>query len=93
MSVGKPRKRRLGDFENDLKKMGVRSWRKVGRERSVWKLVLKGAQVPAWIVEPVENINNNNKIGKEQVLLLLLLLLLLLVVVVVVVVVEVVVTR
>jgi hypothetical protein len=30
MSVGKPRKRRLGDFENDLKKLGVRGWRKVG---------------------------------------------------------------
>jgi hypothetical protein len=27
-SVGKPRKRCLDDFENDLKNMGVRIWRK-----------------------------------------------------------------
>jgi len=45
MSVGKPRKRRLGDFENDLKKMGVRGWRKVGWERGAWKLILKEAKV------------------------------------------------
>jgi hypothetical protein len=64
MSVGKPRKRRLGDFENDLKKIVVSGWRKVGWERGAWKLISKGAQVPAWIVEPVENINDNNKIRK-----------------------------
>ena len=62
MSVGKPRKRRLGGFENDLKRMGVRGWRKVCWERSAWKLILKGDQVTAWIVEPVENINDNNRI-------------------------------
>jgi hypothetical protein len=65
ISVGNPRRIRLGDFDNDLKKMAVSGWRKVGRDRGVWKLILKGAQVPAWIVEPVENINNNNKIRKE----------------------------
>jgi hypothetical protein len=26
MSAGKPRKRRLGGFENNLKKTGVRGW-------------------------------------------------------------------
>jgi hypothetical protein len=45
ISFGKPRKRRLGYFENDLKKMGVRGWRKVGWERGAWKLTLKGDQV------------------------------------------------
>jgi hypothetical protein len=47
MSVGKPRKRRLGDFENDLKKVVVRGWRKICRERGTLELILKGAQVPA----------------------------------------------
>jgi hypothetical protein len=43
-SVGKPRKRWLDDTENDLKKMGVRSWRKIGKDRGNWKLILKGAR-------------------------------------------------
>jgi len=62
MSVGKPRQRWLGDFENYLEKVGVRGWRKVGRDRGAWKLISKGVQVSAWIVVPVENINNSNKI-------------------------------
>jgi len=40
-SVGKPRKRRLDDIENDLKEMDVRGWRKVARDRDAWKLILK----------------------------------------------------
>ena len=65
MSVGKPRQRWLGDFENYLKKMGVRGWREVGKDRGAWKLISKVAQVFAWIVVPVEHINNRNKIRKE----------------------------
>jgi hypothetical protein len=34
----------LDDVENDLKKMGVRGWRKIDPE---------GGQGPAWTVEPV----------------------------------------
>jgi hypothetical protein len=31
-SVGEPRKRWFDDIENDMKKMGVRGWRKIGIE-------------------------------------------------------------
>jgi len=31
----------MNDFENELKKMRVRSWRKLARDRAAWKLVLK----------------------------------------------------
>jgi hypothetical protein len=64
-SVGKPRKRWLGDFQNYVKKMGVRGWRKVFRGRGVWKLILKGAQAPACILEPAETIDINNKINNK----------------------------
>jgi hypothetical protein len=44
-SVGKPRKMWLDDVENDLKKMGVRGWRKIAKDRDAWKLILKEARV------------------------------------------------
>jgi hypothetical protein len=47
-SVGKPRKRWLDDFENDLKKMGVRGWSKIAWDRDAWKLILKEAKVSQW---------------------------------------------
>jgi hypothetical protein len=31
--------------ENDMKRMGVRSWRKITKERDDWKLILKEAKV------------------------------------------------
>jgi hypothetical protein len=34
ISIGKPRNRRLDDFENNLKKGDVRSWRKIARNRN-----------------------------------------------------------
>ena len=33
-SFGKPRKKWWDDVENDLKKIGVRGWRKIGRDRN-----------------------------------------------------------
>jgi hypothetical protein len=44
-SVGKSRRRWLDDVENDLKKMGVRGWRKIVRAKDAWKLILKEAKV------------------------------------------------
>jgi hypothetical protein len=44
-SFGKPRKRWLDDVENDLKKLGVRGWRKTAKDRDIWQLVLKDARI------------------------------------------------
>lgn len=41
MSFGKPKKRWLGDVENNLKKMGT----KIGKDREAWELILKEARV------------------------------------------------
>jgi hypothetical protein len=42
--VGKPRKRWLDDIEIHLKKIGARGWRKIAKDRDVWKLILKEAR-------------------------------------------------
>jgi hypothetical protein len=44
-SVGKPGKRWLDDVKNDLKKKGIRGWRKIVRGGDAWKLILKGIKV------------------------------------------------
>jgi hypothetical protein len=44
-SVGKPRKRWLGDAENNLKKMRVRGCRQINKDRDAWKLTLKETRV------------------------------------------------
>jgi hypothetical protein len=44
-SVEKPRKRWLDDAENNLKKIGVRGWRKIARHRDAWKLILMEARI------------------------------------------------
>jgi len=41
----KPRKKWLDDVENDLKKMDVRGWRKIARNRDASKLTLKEARI------------------------------------------------
>jgi hypothetical protein len=43
-SVRKPRKRWINDVENDVKKMDVRGWRKVARDRDAWKLIAEEAR-------------------------------------------------
>jgi hypothetical protein len=42
--VGRPRKTRLDDVENDLKEKIIRGWRKIARNRDAWKLILKEAR-------------------------------------------------
>ena len=44
-SVGKPRKRRLNDVENDLQKTCVRRWRKMARDSDGWNRILKEIRV------------------------------------------------
>jgi hypothetical protein len=44
-SVGKPRMRWLHDVENSRKKMGVKGWTKIAKDRNALKLVLKEARV------------------------------------------------
>ena len=44
-SVGSPRKRFLEDVQNDLKKISVRNWRKIERDKDAWKLILKEVKV------------------------------------------------
>jgi hypothetical protein len=44
-SVGNPRKRQLENVQNDLKKMDVIGWRKIGKDRDAWKLILKEVRV------------------------------------------------
>jgi hypothetical protein len=41
---GKPGKSLLDDIENDLKKTGCRSWRKIAKNSDAWKLILKMAR-------------------------------------------------
>ena len=35
----------MSDFENYVKEMGVRGWRKIGKDRDAWKEILKEARV------------------------------------------------
>jgi hypothetical protein len=53
-SGGKSRKRCLGDVENDPKKMGVRGWRKIARERERLEIDPAGDQGFARTVESEE---------------------------------------
>ncbi|PSN45777.1 hypothetical protein C0J52_10749, partial [Blattella germanica] len=40
---GRPRKRWIYDIEEDLRKMGVRCWRREGKDRDEWRLVIEKA--------------------------------------------------
>ena len=44
-SAGRPRQSWLDDLDNYQKKMVVRGWRKIGKDRDVGKLILEGARV------------------------------------------------
>ena len=44
-SVEEPRKRWLNDVKNDVKKIGVRGWRKIAEDRDCWKYIVKEARV------------------------------------------------
>jgi ABC-type Fe2+-enterobactin transport system substrate-binding protein len=35
----------MDNIENDLKKTFVRDWRKIARDRDVWKLIMKDIRV------------------------------------------------
>jgi hypothetical protein len=42
--AGKPRNRWLEGVENDVKKLGVRGWRKIVKDGDAWKLIQKDAR-------------------------------------------------
>jgi hypothetical protein len=44
-SVGRPRQSWLDDLDNYHKKMGVRGWRKIGKDTDVGKLILEETRV------------------------------------------------
>jgi hypothetical protein len=42
--TGRPRKRWIEDFEEDIHKMGIRRWRKLHKERTEWKRITEKAK-------------------------------------------------
>jgi hypothetical protein len=42
---GRPRKRWLDDLEEDLRKLGVKGWRRKAEDREEWRHVAKKAEV------------------------------------------------
>jgi hypothetical protein len=42
---GKPRARWLESVETDLRKMGVKNWRRKAQDREQWRTILKEAKV------------------------------------------------
>jgi hypothetical protein len=41
---GRPRKRWLGDLEEDLRKLGFKGWRRKAEDRQEWRNVVKKAE-------------------------------------------------
>jgi hypothetical protein len=41
---GRPRKRWIEDFEEDIQRMGIRGWRKLCKERTEWKGITEKAK-------------------------------------------------
>jgi len=41
---GRPRKRWIEDIEEDAQIMGIRGWRKLGKERAEWKKITEKAK-------------------------------------------------
>jgi len=42
--IGRPSKRWIEDFEEDIQRMGIRGWRKVCKERAEWKRITEKAK-------------------------------------------------
>jgi hypothetical protein len=45
--IGRPRKRWLDDLEEDLRKLGVKGWRRKSEGREEWRHVVKKAEAVA----------------------------------------------
>jgi hypothetical protein len=42
--IGRPRKRWIGNVEEDIETMVIRGWRKLGKERTEWKKIAEKAK-------------------------------------------------
>jgi hypothetical protein len=43
-TVGRPKRRWIGEVERELKRMGVKNWKRLALERDKWKKVLEEAK-------------------------------------------------
>jgi len=42
--IGRPRKRRIEDVEEDIQRMGIGGWRNLCKERTEWKRITEKAK-------------------------------------------------
>jgi hypothetical protein len=44
---GRPRKRWIEDFEEDIQSTGIRGWRNLSKERTEWRRITEKAKTPS----------------------------------------------
>jgi hypothetical protein len=51
---GRPRKRWIEDFEEDIQRMEIRGWRNLCKERTEWKRITEKAKTHSGLLKPVK---------------------------------------